>query len=159
VYNEGSGGTKKDSYGRDYAAVAESVDDRAFGKKIAGSTLREKTDSNGNDRYWDLDRDGACGLTKLGLFVGKPISYDASVVKDSSSGQSKENVASFFSIGAAYVPNAYVTMLAGVSINSITIPGTAATDAEPAIPDSLRRFVTVVFGLGGNIDVLSQLFN
>lgn len=110
------------------------------------------------DELWNRNQRGRCGWTKVGVWVGKPISYSASVREGNDHPEFKGTVDSSFAFGVAFAPNAYVTALFGGSLNSITVDGTAATPTQPATADELRRIVSLTFGLGGNLDMLGLVF-
>lgn len=160
------------AYGSDKASAAEAAAEyerrkvlvemdyktrTAYGNREewAVNAVQDKADA---DTSWNRADAGRCGLTKIGLFLGKSISYDASVNEDRNSLQRKREVDSAATFGLAYIPNAYVAVLAGFSLNTLTIAAAEADGDEPAQPERLRRFVTFTFGLGGNLDVIGTLF-
>lgn len=107
---------------------------------------------------WNANARGRCVAAKGGVWIGKPLPYDASVVDGRPGGaEYKHQVDPSFALGVAYTPNAYVTALVGLSFNHLKIDGKPATATEPAVEESLKRFVTVVFALGGNLDILGIL--
>lgn len=118
---------------------------------------RDEVDSLAREE-WDPSANGRCGSTRIALFVGKPLAYDASVKPSSEEGERKMSVNSFVAFGGGYAPNAYVTILAGVSLNYIDVKGTDAMSDQPATPDKIRRFVTAVFAIGGNLDIVASVF-
>lgn len=107
---------------------------------------------------WDTTKGTWCWTTRLGLWAGKPLSYDANVSLGSDEA-SKRSVDSLFSFGLAYTPNSYVTFLAGAAVNSVTVRGAAVTATTPAGADRLKHMTSLVFGFGGNIDTLGILFS
>lgn len=157
------------AYGTDAALAAEAAANYARRKAVATLTLDEQERFKAGDgpirqlvqqradSEWNRSLPGRCGITRVGLFAGRPISYDASVIVGGGASESKEQVDSIIALGVAYVPNAYVTLLVGVSVNAVDIPGSPATNDEPETPDRRRRFVNGLVAFGGNIDILSAL--
>jgi hypothetical protein len=121
------------------------------------ATVRDEVDQEAR-QLWNPTLGGKCGLTRIAFFVGKPLEYDASVKPSSKEEQQKMKVNSFAALGMGYAPNAYVTVLAGVSLNYIEISGKEAMGDQAATPDKLRRFTTAVFAIGGNIDIVGSIF-
>lgn len=107
---------------------------------------------------WNPNLSGKCGLTRFGFVLGKPASYNATVVSASKAPETKAQVDSDFAIGVAYAPNAYVTVMLVVAPSSITIPGSPKTDTAPAGADKIGKFSTLMLGVGGNIDAIGKLF-
>ncbi len=70
---------------------------------------------------WKKDEDGSCGWYKWGVFVGKPIAYDASMREVSGGRELKGEISSSFSAGVGFAPNAYVTLMLGLAANYIVV--------------------------------------
>jgi hypothetical protein len=99
---------------------------------------------------WNPGLRGSCGRTKLGLWVGKPLAYDVrSKVKDAD--EAERRFSSVVAFGLAYSPNAYFSVLGGVTLGNIeqvrdetskvNVPSWAGT-----------------FAIGGNLDLLGSVF-
>jgi hypothetical protein len=158
----------------DQAAAASAAFERA--KKIArvGLTRQEQLDLDSPDattkaaaeqvldaaarKIFDPKLSAVCWTTKLGFYLGKPADYDGSVRAATGESEAKRSVQSTLSTGVAFIPNAYVTILFGVTAANITEPARAADGATPAQPEAVRRFVNLTFGVGGNLDLLSAIF-
>ena len=100
----------------------------------------------------------ACWPTRFGLYVGKPAEYTASVVAGKGESEANRTVQSTISGGIAFIPNAYITVLLGLSAGSFDLEAVAATETSEAQPERTRRFMNVTFGLGGNLDLLTAIF-
>jgi len=107
---------------------------------------------------WNITKGGKCGLTHLGVFIGKPLSFDANAAASDGDTPSKQTVTGVAAFGIGYLPNANVTLLLGLSYDSITVQGVAAMGDTPATPESLKNFWTPMIGFGGNVDLLTALF-
>jgi hypothetical protein len=62
------------------------------------------------------------------------------------------------SAGLVFLPNAYISVLVGVTAARFVMPAVPATDDEPARPETTRRFSSITVGVGGNLDLLSAVF-
>lgn len=106
---------------------------------------------------WDPGERYRCGWKKFGLWFGKPASFDARPnerkTPEAGAGGAPVSPVAFkpdFAFGAAFSPNAYLTVLAGVTygrFNSLEYPGRQSED----------EFLWNV-ALGGNIDFLLRFF-
>ncbi len=107
---------------------------------------------------WDPEKDGKCAATYIGLWVGKPLAYNAVVTPATNVASQKLEVNPAASAGFGIFPNAYVAILLGVTHSSVDIPAQMATATAPVKPEAARSFVTFTFGLGGNLDILGAIF-
>jgi hypothetical protein len=158
------------SYGADRAAALIAGRKYAIQESIANLSITDQTRYENDDpsvvaavhkdamEKFETFRDNGCLAVNFGIFVGKPLDFDASVKPSGKEKQEKRQVHSFLAAGVAYTPNAYVTFLAGVGYNYIKVSAEEATDTSPATPEKLRRYASLVLGLGGNLDLVGKLF-
>ncbi|MBZ4373801.1 hypothetical protein [Corallococcus sp. AS-1-6] len=163
--------------GRDEAAATAAAIERAQARaRVAASPdLQRRLNSSeqevkqaANDeiyemarsKIWDPDPSlkGKCGWTRVGLYLGKPSDYDASIQPTAVGPELKRKVNPTGSVGVAFVPNAYVTVLLGLTASSYTEPAVLAADGQSEQPESTRRFMNFTFGVGGNLDLLGAIF-
>ncbi|WP_426731628.1 hypothetical protein [Myxococcus faecalis] len=112
------------------------------------------------DKIWNPEPGyrGRCGWAKVGLYIGKPSDYDASILPSRGQQEIKRKVNPTGSIGLAIVPNAYVTVLLGMTASSYTEPAVPESGGEPGRPEEIHRFSSFTLGVGGNLDLLGALF-
>lgn len=103
-------------------------------------------------KLWDPEKDGRCWPTAIGVYVGRPLNYQAEVGPSGAAREQRLDVQPTASIGLAVVPNSYITFLLGVTHARATVP---ASGDQPAITG---RFVTFTGGIGGNLDLLGAIF-
>lgn len=111
----------------------------------------------GSRKKWDPTKAGSCWSGKVGLYVGKPLAYDASVVSVEGGEEMTRSVTPTISGGLIFLPNAYIAVLVGISHSRFTEPAKAATATEAATPEATRRFLSLSVGIGGNLDLLGAL--
>jgi hypothetical protein len=91
---------------------------------------------------------GTCLAYKLGLFLGKPLSYETSTsVARDGKGQALREVKPLVAAGVTLTPSAYVSVLLGLTFSEIT--------REDGTGGSI---VTPTLALGFNADALALLF-
>lgn len=105
---------------------------------------------------WNPVWPGACLSRKFGFWVGLPLKYETTTelgIGNGTDARGKRDVSPTIALGLGFSPNAYLSILAGISINTI------ARAANPAVnaPAGDVSAVTFVAGLGGNLDVLTLL--
>lgn len=97
-----------------------------------------------------------CLTRKLGVWVGLPITYSTATEFGNGEGtdaRGKREVKPTIAFGVGFSPNAYLSILAGFSINTVERAANPAAGA-PAGDVSAATFVA---GVGGNLDVLTLL--
>jgi hypothetical protein len=99
---------------------------------------------------WNPSLKGRCGWTKVGVWVGKPLAYDIrSTVKDA--GQAERQFSSVVAFGLGYSPNAYFSILGGVTLGNIADVRDDNTKVDvPAWAGTVA--------IGGNLDLLGGIF-
>ena len=93
-----------------------------------------------------------CLIRKFGLWVGFPVNpYKARVSADKFGMKTdvQREINPVVSFGAAFTPNASVSLLAGVTYSRVTLPG------EVMNADKDAGLWTFTFGLGGNLDLIN----
>lgn len=107
--------------------------------------------------YWNPIRPGKCGGHKLfGLWVGIPLPFSTITELGrgiGSDARMKREVSPTVAFGYGVSLNAYLSFLAGASINTVE---RAANPATGAAADQVTAW-TLVAGVGGNIDILTLL--
>lgn len=100
---------------------------------------------------WDAAyRAKGCAIRGLGLWIGKPLGY-TTATKVSESNRAERDLKPIIATGLGWTPHAYFTLLAGVSVSNM--------GGEEG--DSVTRERTVAsftFGVGGNLDLVGDLF-
>lgn len=100
---------------------------------------------------WQSGVPGKCARYKFGFYVGYPLKFDVTVpVEYEGDAPTRRDVkvTEIVSVGLGISPNAYVSILAGLSVGVTKIP--------PGDNDREAIF-GFVFGLGGNLDLLTLL--
>jgi hypothetical protein len=109
------------------------------------------------DMYWNPTLSGKCFWHKvLGLWVGVPLSFETTTEFGEGLGtdaRMKRNVSPTVAFGFGISPLAYVSLLAGFSINTID------REANPSAGATAGQVTawTAVLGVGGNLDLLTLL--
>lgn len=104
---------------------------------------------------WTSGISASCRSRMWGLWFGYPLKYTATVPRAvmTASGEQirrdRLDVQPIFATGLGFSPNAYVSLLAGVSIGKVNLP--------PAKDQDDEVIVSFLFGLGGNLDLLGFL--
>lgn len=129
-------------------AYADSVADYMTRKKLKKGEDDEITNQQVEAvTRWDKQLDGRCGLfTWLGVYVGKPSSMRINSTFEGN--KQPRDFTSYVSLGLISSPIAYFSAFAGATFWSYE-----DTDAKLN-----RGAITFTFGLGTNLDVLSQFF-
>jgi hypothetical protein len=97
---------------------------------------------------WKSDVAGACGWNRLGLYFGRPFDFEADMTVSGKRGL--RTVSPVFSAGATYMPNSYVSVMAGVTLGS--------TKEETATGVTIDRHVwALTIGIGGTLDAGARL--
>lgn len=100
-------------------------------------------------RNWRPELKAACGWYRLGLWAGRSFGYSADVSIDGH--RAPLDVTPIVSFGALYMPNAYLTVMAGATYNTVV---EAAADGSAGLH---RPVWTGTFGIGGTLDIASLL--
>jgi hypothetical protein len=92
---------------------------------------------------WNPSLKGKCGLKQLGIWVGVPLEFDATVRVDRI--RMKAKVSPVFAVGLGYSPNSYFSFLVGPAFSTLEVDGRS------------RAVTTLVFAVGGNLDIIGAL--
>lgn len=105
---------------------------------------------------WRSGIPARCGSRMVGMWFGYPLKYTATVphVVKLADGKSEVrrdrlDVTPLFATGLGVSPNAYVSLLAGISLGKVNLPPGKDKDDE--------LVVSFLFGIGGNLDLLGFL--
>jgi len=101
---------------------------------------------------WTSGIAAKCGSRRFGLWAGYPIKYSATLPYKDPMGDNKRDkleVTPLFAGGLGFSPNAYVSLLAGVSFGHVNLPPGKDKDDE--------LVVSLIMGIGGNLDILGLL--
>ena len=101
-------------------------------------------------------RNARCWTKRFGLWIGIPLSYDATTTVPSGASGDKQPTASrtvkpVIAFGGAFSPNAYVSLLVGLTVGSVT-----RDDKDDKTPIDRTIWATTV-AVGGNLDVVTSL--
>ena len=105
---------------------------------------------------WKAAKDAACWQRRFGIWVGVPVNYDVTTTvpngdsKDTGQTASR-NVKPIVAFGGAFTPNAYFSVLLGVTVATVTRDATVTTGAFD------RTIWATTIGLGGNLDIVTAL--
>lgn len=105
---------------------------------------------------WNPVWPGACLSRKFGIWVGIPLKYSTTTelgIGNGTDARGKRDVSPTIAVGLGFSPNAYISILAGISINTIERAANPAVGA----PAGDVSAVTFLAGIGGNLDVLTLL--
>lgn len=104
---------------------------------------------------WTSGISASCRSRMFGMWFGYPLKYTATVPREvmTSTGveyrRDRLEVQPIFATGLGFSPNAYVSLLAGISLGKANLPPGKDKDDE--------LVVSFLFGLGGNLDLLGFL--
>jgi hypothetical protein len=107
-------------------------------------------------KLWEPGKRGRCWPSKFGVYFGKPASYDGTITTENQPNRTKVSITPTASAGLAFLPNAWVTILVGVTVARASEP---ATSAAAGVTDLSLNFTTFTIGVGGNLDLLSAIFH
>ncbi len=92
---------------------------------------------------------GACLKRSIGIWVGLPAAYEVTTKLNSTDTRTSREIKPDIAFGLGYTPHAYLTLLAGATVASVETPDDSG----------LHRTVWAgTFAVGGNIDLLGELF-
>lgn len=134
---------------REVRALANKVNAGGDDAEAARTTLTAIVQRETFD--WRSGIAARCGSRMLGMWFGYPIKYTATIPhldKDGKVERSKLDVTPIFATGLGVSPNAYISLLAGISLGKVNLP--PADDDEEWV-------VSFLFGLGGNLDLIGLL--
>lgn len=104
---------------------------------------------------WTSGISARCGSRMVGMWFGYPLKFTATVPYQTPTEDGpvvrrhRLDVTPLFATGIGVSPNAYISLLAGISLGKVNLPPGTDRDDELA--------VSFVFGLGGNLDLLGFL--
>lgn len=105
---------------------------------------------------WNPVWPAQCLTRKFGAWVGIPLEYTTTTelgIGNGTDARGKRDVSPTIAFGLGFSPNAYISILAGISMNTIDRAANPAVGA----PAGDVSAVTFIAGLGGNLDVLTLL--
>lgn len=105
--------------------------------------------------YAPREASGSCGWHKIGLWAGIPADYNATttlVELDGSKRRAEREVRTSFAGGIAFIPNAYLSLLVGVTVGNLR-----QEDGDAGEKGTEHTVVAGTVALGGNLDLLSLL--
>lgn len=150
----------------DQAAIGKSIVDRTLTWLKVKSQSPTETDWGAAERAsiieliatlsWNPVWSGKCVTRKFGIWIGIPLKYNTTTelgIGVGTDARGKRDVQPTIAVGLGFSPNAYLSILVGVSFNTI------ARVANPQVgaPGGDVSAVTLVAGVGGNLDLLTLL--
>ncbi len=99
---------------------------------------------------WHAGKSGRCWTKKLGLWVGLPINFDASVAFSAEKTPAMHTITPKMAFGLAFAPNAYFTLLLGTTFSIVEREGSTSKPTETAI-------WSTTLAIGGNLDIATAL--
>jgi hypothetical protein len=103
------------------------------------------------DQDWNPSQRGSCGWKKVGFWVGRPLNYSAKV-RMGENEFANRNMVPKFAFGLTFTPNAYVSVLLGVTVgNAELVQGDGQTIES-------KTCWAGTFALGGNLDLAGTIF-
>lgn len=102
-------------------------------------TLKEDIINSISEGDWNSALAGKCFWKKFGVWVGRPLDYKSS---DGTPGKDR-SVSSTVAFGGAFAPNAYVSLLVGVTYG--------------IVDDTKAALWAISAGVGGNLDIATLL--
>jgi hypothetical protein len=128
---------------------------------VKDDTLRDDAISSITNIIWNPRLQGSCGLGKVGLWLGIPTSYSATTalteVNATKPTEAKRDVSPKIAFGLAVVPNAYFSVLVGITLATLAQQDVAATADSPANKGVDKTLVAGTVAIGGNLDLLGAL--
>lgn len=98
--------------------------------------LRQDIVASIAERYWNSANGTSCFGRKVGVWVGRPLDYKSS---DAGTPAKDRSITSTVAFGVAFAPNAYVSVLFGVTYGTND--------------DTKEAIWAISTGLGGNLDI------
>lgn len=139
---------------RRVAALARQVNNAGDEAEAARTTLTALVIRTTFD--WRSGIPARCGSRMVGMWFGYPLKYAATVPhtvllpnNKSEVRRDRLDVQPLFATGIGVSPNAYVSLLAGISLGKVNLPPGKDKDEE--------LVVSFLFGIGGNLDLLGFL--
>jgi len=102
------------------------------------------------EQDWNSTLRGKCWGMKFGAFLGKPLGHEVRA-KVRGLGLETRDFSSQLAFGATFTPNAYVSVLAGVTVGEVKRQGVEGTPRDP------RTVWAGNVSLGGNFDLAAAL--
>ena len=130
---------------------------QAMGSDAAAADARDALESGIATLLYRPARLGYCAAHKLGVFVGRPVAFMATTgggedALDRARFSGRHSVEPLMSVGLVLTPNAYVSVLAGMTYSTVELP---SGDADGTPED--YRIWSAIFGIGGNLDLATLL--
>lgn len=98
---------------------------------------------------WHPTWPASCIKRSFGLWVGLPANYEVTTKLSATDTRASREIKPNVAFGLGYSPHAYLTVLAGATIASVETPTDSGLD---------RTVWAGTFAVGGNIDLLGELF-
>ncbi|WP_147470318.1 hypothetical protein [Corallococcus sp. AB049A] len=102
------------------------------------------------DQDWNSTLRGKCFALKWGAYLGRTLNNEVRV-RVGGGGIEKRNYVPQLSFGATFAPNAYVSVLAGVTVGNVEVQGEEGTPRDP------RTLWSGNVSVGGNFDLAAAL--
>ncbi|MCY1033367.1 hypothetical protein OV207_18075 [Corallococcus sp. BB11-1] len=103
------------------------------------------------EQDWKSTLRGNCWKKRIGVFLGRPLNHEVRV-KVGGLGIEKRDYVPQLAFGGTFTPNAYVSVLVGLTVGNVEVQGSEGTPRDP------RTAWAGNVSVGGNFDLAAALF-